>query len=384
MIPHATGAQPDSRARYSNVSTPPCPNVRLSRPSVMRWPPPSMSMTSGRPRRRASSVVPACFWMPRFPSEPPTTVKSVATTAAGRPSISAVPVSIPSPGESASVTWSSACANVPYSWKLPGSHRAAIRSRGVSRPRSCARVTAAGRPASLTMCRSLATTSVSAAAAWSAGTSSGSATVPAPFPGPGAGHGDEAASVADDFLPAGADAEAAHHDPVDDAFVAAELIGDLIRRAGEHEPVQHVVAHQRRRRFPALGAQAGPQLGRQVGEALVRECALVGRGTPVERQRPARLLARDVPVVVHRGKDGRGQHPVADDRPDHRLDVAGRRDRVPEDAVEALCGERHHLRSDRGQVDLERRQLGLGGAEEPELGDVVVLPGEGLDLLAPD
>ena len=164
------GTQPDMRAMAAKVPTAPgllpaAAKCRESSPSWMRWPPPSSRSTNGWPCSRASWVARACFSPPFLPLEPPYMVKSKDTTDAGRPSMSTVPVTTPSPGASrSSVKAVSRAGSMrdPNSTKLPGSASAVTRSRAVSLPRACCLATASGRDPSRPRARLASTRSSSA------------------------------------------------------------------------------------------------------------------------------------------------------------------------------------------------------------------------------
>ena len=94
------GTQPDISTWAGNVPGPPKAKDRLSRPSWIRWPPPSSSITNGRPWSSASSVIRTIFASPACPMLPPMTVKSLAMIAVGRPFTAPIAVTTPSAGAS--------------------------------------------------------------------------------------------------------------------------------------------------------------------------------------------------------------------------------------------------------------------------------------------
>ena len=117
------GAVPESRATSMKwcIGARPSPIY-----SSVRAPAPSNSQTSATRSRRASSIIRCFFAKFTRPSEPPSTVKSSATTPAMRPSIRPKPVTTPSAGVTLSftgVTRVGACvASPPISVKLPRVH----------------------------------------------------------------------------------------------------------------------------------------------------------------------------------------------------------------------------------------------------------------------
>ena len=134
---------------------PPMPPGRLARPVVSMVltdpPPPEPSMMRMIGRRRSAAIRSAMigFSLMVASALPPRTVKSSPTTTTGRPSTRPRPMTQLEGVNSASLPsgpYFALPAIAPTSWKVPGSSRAPTRSRTVSRPPSCWRLTLSGPP----------------------------------------------------------------------------------------------------------------------------------------------------------------------------------------------------------------------------------------------
>ncbi len=114
-------------------------------------PPPDPSITRMMGSRNSAAMVSAIngFCGSEASAEPPRTVKSSPTTTTGRPSMRPRPntqfagVSV---FRSPLSSYSALPAMAPTSWKLSASTSLSIRSRTVSRPESCCRLTLSGPP----------------------------------------------------------------------------------------------------------------------------------------------------------------------------------------------------------------------------------------------
>ena len=122
----------------------------------MRAPPESLMPMRGMPSFMAWSMILVILRAWASPREPPATVKSWAKMHTGWPPILPVPVTTPSPGRcflSMPKSWHLCSTKRSYSWKVPGSRMALMRSRAGSLPMATCFSMALGPPPALAWSR---------------------------------------------------------------------------------------------------------------------------------------------------------------------------------------------------------------------------------------